>query len=66
MRMTDTILPEFEVTVISDTSYVIKKVISAKNEYDAVLEMASCLAFDFDYHHNDGDYVVHEVIRADL
>lgn len=65
MKITDTILSDFEVTVISDMSYVIKLVVSAKNEYDAVLEMANCLACDFDFHHNDGDYEVHDVISVD-
>ena len=65
MKITDTILSDFEVTVISDMSYVIKKVVSAKNEYEAVLEMAGYLSGDFDFYHNDGDYDVLDVISVD-
>lgn len=38
MRKTNTILPEFEVTVISNLDYEIKKVVSEKNEYVALLK----------------------------
>lgn len=64
MRKTDVKLPEFEVTVLSKSCYEIKKVISAKNEYVALLEMANCLSGDFDFYFNDDDYEVVNVIRV--
>ena len=65
MRKTDTILPEFEITVISKQCYEIKKVVNAKNEYEAVLEMADYLSGDFDFYFNDDDYEVINVVRMD-
>ena len=65
MRKTDTILPEFEVTVISKLCYEIKKVVNAKNEYEAVLKMADYLSGDFDFYFNGGDYEVIIVVRTD-
>lgn len=65
MRKTNTTLPEFEVTVISNLDYEIKKVISAKNEYVALLEMANYLSSDFDFYFNDDDYEVVNIVRVD-
>lgn len=65
MKKTNTILPEFEVTVMSNMGYEIKKVVSAKNEYEAALEMASYLSGDFDFYFYDDDYEVINVIRVD-
>lgn len=62
MRKTDTILPEFEVTVLSKLCYEIKKTVSAKNEYEAALEMADYLSGDFDFYHNQDDYEVIKVV----
>lgn len=65
MRKKDTILPEFEVTVISKLCYEIKKVVNAKNEFEAVLEMADYLSGDFDFYFSDNDYEVINVVRTD-
>lgn len=64
MRKTDTKLPEFEVTVLSRSCCEIKKTVSAKNEYVALLEMANCLLDDFNLYFDDGDYKVVNVIRV--
>lgn len=55
----------FEVTIVSDINmrYVIKKVVSARNEYDAVLEIASYLSSDFNF--NFDDYEVVKVVKVD-
>lgn len=65
MKETKTTLPEFEVTVFSKLYYEIKKVINAKNEYEAVLEMADFLSGDFDYYFNNDDYEIISVVRTD-
>lgn len=58
-------LSGFEVTVVTDINvyYVIKKVVRARNEYDAVLEMARYLSSDFNFHFDD--YEVVKVVNVD-
>lgn len=65
MNTMGVILYAFEVTVVSDINmrYVIKKVVFARNEYDAVLEMVSYLSSDFNFHFDD--YEVVKVVKVD-
>lgn len=65
MNTMGVILYGFEVTVVSDINmrYVIKKVVLARNEYDAVLEMARYLSSDFNFHFDD--YEVVKVVNVD-
>lgn len=65
MNTMGVILYGFEVTVVTDINvyYVIKKVVRARNEYDAVLEMASYLSSDFNFHFDD--YEVVKVVKVD-
>jgi len=65
MKKTEVVLPKFEVTVSSKLCYEIKKVVNARNEYEAVLEMADFLSGDFDFYFNDDDYEVINVVRMD-
>lgn len=65
MRKTEVVLPKFEVTVSSKLCYEIKKVVNARNEYEAILEMADFLSGDFDFYFNDDDYEVVNVVRMD-
>ena len=65
MRKTEVVLPKFEVTVSSKLCYEIKKVVNARNEYEAVLEMADYLSGDFDFYFNQDDYEVISVTQAD-
>lgn len=65
MKKTDIMLPEFEVTVLSKLCYEIKKVVNARNEHEAVLEMSDFLSGDFDFYFNQDDYEVVSVVRTD-
>lgn len=65
MRKTEVVLPKFEVTVSSKLCYEIKKVVNARNEYEAILEMADFLSGDFDFYFNQDDYEVISVTQAD-
>lgn len=65
MRKTEVVLPKFEVTVSSKLCYEIKKVVNARNEYEAILEMADFLSGDFDFYFNRDDYEVISVTQAD-
>lgn len=65
MKKTETTLPEFEVTVFNKLRYEMKKVINAKNEYEAVLQMADFLSGDFDYCFDNDDYEIISVVRTD-
>lgn len=66
MRKTEVVLPEFEVTVFSKLCYEIKKVVKARNEYEAILEMADFLSGDFDFYFNQDDYEVIKVTKVEV
>lgn len=65
MRKAEVVLPKFEVTVSSKLCYEIKKIVKARNEYEAILEMADFLSGDFDFYFNNDDYEVISVKQAD-
>lgn len=65
MRKTEVVLPKFEVTVSSKLCYEIKKIVNARNEYEAILEMADFLSGDFDFYFHQDDYEVISVTQAD-
>ena len=65
MRKAGVILPKFEVTVSSNLCYEIKKVVDARNEYEATLKMADSLSGDFDFYFNQDDYEVISVTQTD-
>lgn len=63
-KKVEVILPEFEVTLYLEKGYEIKKVVNAKNEYEAALEAADYLSADFDLYWNSNDFEVKSVVRT--
>lgn len=58
---------EYEVTLfLTKSCWQIKRNTCARNEYEAVLEVANDLSGNFDLYWNDDDFEVVSVVRADL